>query len=363
MGLQPALLVQATVHEISYEAIMSTASLITTVSPEVGEQLRQHHAPYICLESLVANSHLQPTRAPPSPWFSPYTLLATFEVKSRSFQRPWVVVRDQVIPIVLRMDFVSAAGTRILTNGRTEVHKEARRRRHRRQRHGRWRNEVQGLGDSISENAEGEVIITLNNALANHCRMTLTPRHSSGTAHVRADSDYMGKAPISVSHTATLPLLIRTAADKGRTHLNFRNSNDPTRNSTARGRGPTRSHRWKSATIGTKGADWNARLSVIYHSTPWHLWKSIPAPTKRNSTPWRRNSRRRASCCSTDSVDSNAYSWSRRSGSGKRRRQWRRWSSSMCPSHWGPPPSPCLHTRRHPSACSHGRCPPSPSLG
>ena len=164
MGLQRALLVQSTVHERSYEAIISTASLITTVSPEVGELLRQHQALYICLESLVANSHLQPTRTPPSPWFSPYTLLDTFDVKGRSFQRPWVVVRDQVIPIVLGMDFVSAAGTRILTNGRSEAHKEARRRRHRRQRHRRWRNEAKGLGDSFSEDAEGEVIMILNNA-------------------------------------------------------------------------------------------------------------------------------------------------------------------------------------------------------
>ena len=136
MGPQPALLVQVKVHEANYEAII-TASLVTTVSPEVGELLRRHHAPYICLESLVANSHLQPTRTPPSPWFSPYTLPATFEVMGRSFQRPWVVVNDQVIPIVLGRDFVSVAGTRILISGRTEVHKEARRHRHRRQRHHR----------------------------------------------------------------------------------------------------------------------------------------------------------------------------------------------------------------------------------
>ena len=180
------------------------------------------------------------------------------EVKGRSFQRPWVVVRDQVIPIVLGMDFVSATGTRILISGRTEVHEEARRRRHRRQRHHRWRNEDEGLGDSISEDAEGEVTTTLNHAPADHCRVTRTPRHSSGTAQVRADLSYMEKRPISVSHLATPPLLIRTATDRGRTHQNSRNRNDPTRNSTARGRGPTRSHRRKSATIDTKRADRNA---------------------------------------------------------------------------------------------------------
>ena len=128
MELQPALLVQIKVYEAKYEAIISTAILITTVSPEVRELLRRHHAPYICLESLVVNYHLQPTRTPPSPWFSPYTLLATFEEKGRSFQRPWVVVRDQIIPIVRGMDFVSAAGTKILISGRTDMNKEARRR-------------------------------------------------------------------------------------------------------------------------------------------------------------------------------------------------------------------------------------------
>ena len=58
MGLQPALLVQLKVHERNYEAIISTASLMTTVSPEVGERLRQRNAPYICLDTLVASARL-----------------------------------------------------------------------------------------------------------------------------------------------------------------------------------------------------------------------------------------------------------------------------------------------------------------
>ena len=71
MGMQPALLVQVKVHEVNYEAIISTASLMTTASPEVEERLRQRNAPYISLETLVASAHLQPTRTPPSLWFRP----------------------------------------------------------------------------------------------------------------------------------------------------------------------------------------------------------------------------------------------------------------------------------------------------
>ena len=119
-----AVLVPVTVHGQEFEAILNTAHLVTTVSLEIGELLLQHTPIYVCKETLVADLHLRPAGVSPKPLHSPYTVWADFTAKGSQFRQPWVVVTDQILPIVLVMDFISSTGTRLLINGNLEQRRE-----------------------------------------------------------------------------------------------------------------------------------------------------------------------------------------------------------------------------------------------
>ena len=99
----------------------------------------------------MANLNLRPAEVSPKPLHTPYTVWADFTAKGSQFRQPWVVVTDQIIPVVLGMYFISRTGSRLLINGNLEQRIEERRQRRRRQQRQRWREENEGLGDSSTE--------------------------------------------------------------------------------------------------------------------------------------------------------------------------------------------------------------------
>ena len=134
-----------------FEAILNTAHLFTTVSLEVDELLVQHTPIYVCQETLVAYRHLRTAGEKLKPLHSPYTVWADFTDKGGQFREPWVVLTDQILPIVLGMDFLARTGSRLLINGNPEQRRAATQRMKQQRKRLRWREDDEGLGDSSTE--------------------------------------------------------------------------------------------------------------------------------------------------------------------------------------------------------------------
>ena len=139
-------------------AVISTASLVTTISTQVGTILRRRGAKVTHGEYLL-QSHLLPIFPEiHQPVKSEYTLEVTYTCQGRQYTNSFVVVAQQTAAdVVFGMDAITTIGYRILLNRRSPAALQRRQQRRqllRRERQRiRWRLEDEGLND-LSESEE-----------------------------------------------------------------------------------------------------------------------------------------------------------------------------------------------------------------